>query len=258
MLIDTHAHLDDRRFDRDRKQIIEQCREEGVLCIINAGVNVSSSIKSINLASRYPFIYAAVGIHPHDARTMDGNSVEILGSLARKDKVVAIGEIGLDYHYDFSPRDRQKAAFRQQLNLARDMKLPVVIHDREAHGDIIKILKEEKASEIGGVMHCFSGSRETARECMDMNFFISFAGPVTFHNARKAREAVAYVPLDRMLLETDCPYLTPVPYRGKRNYPGNVKYVAEEISRIKGISTEELMDAVAANTGKLFGIDFGQ
>lgn len=256
MLIDTHAHLDDRRFDRDRDQIIRQCKKEGVVCIINAGADISSSVKSISLASEYSFIYATVGIHPHDAKGMDDNSVEVLRSLAKKERVVAIGEIGLDYHYNFSPREQQKKAFREQLNLARELKLPVVIHDRESHGDILTILKEEKAYEIGGVMHCFSGSKEMAREFINMNFYISFAGPVTFHNARRVKEVAEYVPLDRLLVETDCPYLTPVPNRGKRNYPANVKYIAEEISRIKNVSTEELWNSVASNTKKLFNITF--
>lgn len=256
MLIDTHAHLNDKRFDRDREQVIYQCRDEGVVCIINAGTDVSSSIKSISLAGKYSFIYATVGVHPHDAKTMDENSIEVLSALARKDKVVAIGEIGLDYHYDFSPREQQKEAFRKQLNLARELNLPVVIHDREAHGDIMEILREENACEIGGVMHCFSGSKEMARECMDMNFYISFAGPVTFSNARKAKEIAEYVPIDRILIETDCPYLTPVPHRGKRNYPGNVKYVSEEIARIKGLDVEELLEAVAVNTKTLFNVNF--
>jgi TatD DNase family protein len=254
MLIDTHAHLNDRRFERDRKEVIRQCIDDGVVCVINAGSNISSSIKSIGLAGEYSFIYATVGIHPHDAKTADENSVELLRSLAKKDKVVALGEIGLDYHYDFSPRDRQKKVFRDQLNLARELKMPVVIHDRESHGDILKILKEEKASEIGGVMHCFSGSKEVARECMDMDFYISIAGPVTFENAWRAKEVAEYIPLDRILIETDCPYLTPVPHRGKRNYPGYVKYVAEEICRIKGIEFDQLMEAVAANTKKIFNI----
>jgi TatD DNase family protein len=161
----------------------------------------------------------------------------------------------LDYHYDFSPRDKQKQVFREQIGLARELKLPIVVHDREAHGDILKILKQEKAGEVGGVMHCFSGSRETAKECMDMNFFISFAGPITFGNARRAKEVASYVPMDRLLVETDCPYLTPVPLRGKRNYPGNVKFVVEEICDIKDLAREQLLEAVLDNTKKLFGID---
>lgn len=255
MLIDTHAHLDDKRFERDRRQVIEQCISDGVVCIINAGSSISSSIKSVKLAAEYPLIYAAVGVHPHDAKTWDENSGQLLKAFAQKEKVVAIGEIGLDYHYDFSPRDRQKEVFREQLNLARDMKLPVVIHDRESHGDILRILKEERAWEIGGVMHCFSGSKDTARECMDMNFHISLAGPVTFENARKAREVAEYVPLDRILIETDCPYLTPVPHRGKRNYPGYVRFVAQEICRLKGIEHEELMVEVARSVKNVFNID---
>jgi len=255
VLVDTHAHLDDKKFDDDREEVIQRCVEEGVVCIINAGSNLSSSIKAISLAAEHPIIYAAVGIHPHDAKTADNYSTEILCSLAVRDKVVAIGEIGLDYHYDFSPRDKQKQVFREQIGLARELKLPIVVHDREAHGDILKILKQEKAGEVGGVMHCFSGSRETAKECMDMNFFISFAGPITFGNARRAKEVASYVPMDRLLVETDCPYLTPVPLRGKRNYPGNVKFVVEEICDIKDLAREQLLEAVLDNTKKLFGID---
>jgi TatD DNase family protein len=255
MLIDTHAHLNDSRFDRDREQVIDRCMDDGLVCIINAGSDISSSIKSIDLARRYGPIYATVGIHPHDAKTADQNSIDILRPLARKEKVVAVGEIGLDYHYDFSPREQQKKVFRDQLGLAREMKLPVVIHDREAHNDTVRILKEERASDIGGVMHCFSGSKEMAKECMDMGFYISIAGPVTFDNARRAKEVARYIPLDKLLIETDSPYLTPVPFRGKRNYPGYVRYVAEEICRLKGIELDALIEQVAVNVKKLFNID---
>ncbi len=255
MLIDTHAHLDDKRFDGDREQIINQCVEEGMVCIINAGSNLSSSVKSIALAADYPIIYAAVGIHPHDAATADQNTIEVLGALAAKKKVVAIGEIGLDYHYDFSPRELQKQVLADQIGLARELKLPIIIHDRESHRDVVEILKKEKAREVGGVMHCFSGSREMAKECMDMGFYISFAGPVTFDNAKRAREVAGYVPEDRLLIETDCPYLTPAPLRGRRNYPGNVKYIADEIGRIKGLDNDRLMESVLNNTGRLFNID---
>jgi TatD DNase family protein len=254
MLIDTHAHLNDSRFDRDRDQVIARCIDDGLACIINAGSDISSSIKSIDLARRYEIIYATVGIHPHDAKTADRHSMDILRPLARKDKVVAVGEIGLDYHYDFSPRDQQQKVFRDQLGLAREIKLPVVIHDRESHGDIVRILKDERASDIGGVMHCFSGSREMAKECLDMGFYISIAGPVTFDNARRAKEVAKYVPLDRLLIETDSPYLTPVPFRGKRNYPGYVRYVAEEICRLKEIDFDTLTKQVAANVENLFNI----
>ncbi len=255
MLIDTHAHLDDKKFDGDREQIINKCVEEGVICIINAGSNLSSSIKSIALAEEHSIIFAAVGIHPHDAKTADNYTVKLLRSLAGRKKVVAIGEIGLDYHYDFSPRERQKQVFREQICLAKKLRLPVIIHDRESRGDMLQILKEEKAWEVGGVMHCFSGSRETAKKCMDMNFFISFAGPVTFDNARKTREVAAYVPVDRLLIETDCPYLAPVPHRGKRNYPGNVRHIADEISRIKKLKGDSLLEFVLDNTRRLFNID---
>lgn len=255
MLIDTHAHLDDKRFDNDREDIIKRCIEEGMACIINAGTNMSTSVKAISLAKEHSIIYATIGIHPHEAKTADDYSMELLHSLAGKDKVVAIGEIGLDYHHDFSPRDKQKQVFREQIGLAKELGLPIVIHDREAHGDILKIMKEEKAAEIGGVMHCFSGSKETARECMNMNFFISFAGPVTFENAKKSKEAARYVPADRLLVETDCPYLTPVPFRGKRNYPGNVRFVVDEICRLKALDREQLLETVRYNTKSLFGVD---
>jgi TatD DNase family protein len=255
MLVDTHAHLDDKRFDDDREEVIKRCVDEGMVCIINAGSNLSSSIKSIALADKHTIIYAAVGIHPHDAKTADDNTVELLRLLAGKQKVVAIGEIGLDYHYDFSPREKQKQVFREQIGLARELKLPIVIHDRQAHEDTLKVLKEERAWETGGVMHCFSGSREMAKECMDMNFLISFAGPVTFDNARRAKEVADYVPVQRLLVETDCPYLAPVPLRGKRNYPGNVRYVAKEISRIKGLNSDRLLETVLDNTKRLFNID---
>ncbi len=255
MLIDAHAHLDDSRFDRDRGHIIQKCIDEGMVCIINGGTNISTSIKSISLAKEYPIIYATIGIHPHEAKAADDNTIELLRSFADKDKVVAIGEIGLDYYRDLSPRDKQQQVFRQQIGLARELGLPIVIHDRDAHGDILKIMKEEKAGEVGGMMHCFSGSKETAKECMDMGFYISFAGPVTFENAKRLKEVARYVPVDRLFTETDCPYLTPVPFRGKRNYPGNVEFVAEEICRLKNLDREQLLRAICDNTKNLYGID---
>ncbi len=255
MLIDAHAHLDDSRFDKDRGDIIQRCAREGVMCIINAGTNLSTSIKAISLAEEHSIIYATIGIHPHEAKTADDNTMELLRSFAGKDKVVAIGEIGLDYYRDLSPRDKQQQVFRDQINLARELGLPIVIHDRDAHGDILRIMKEEKADDVGGMMHCFSGSREMAKECMDMGFYISFAGPVTFENARRLKEVARYVPVDRLLTETDCPYLTPVPFRGKRNYPGNVKFVVEEICRLKGLAREQLTEIIYDNTKELYGMD---
>jgi len=254
MLFDTHAHLDDDRFDKDRDETIMQCQRDGVELILNAGSNIETSVKAIALAKKYEFIYAAVGVHPHDAAEMDEETAGVLAALAGNKKVRAIGEIGLDYHYDFSPRDVQKQRFVEQIDLARQLKLPVIVHDREAHGDVMDIFKKTRIKEVGGVLHSFSGSAEMALECIKLGLYISISGPVTFENARKTVEAVKQVPLDMLLIETDSPYLTPVPYRGKRNYPGYVRFVAEKIAEIKGISFEEVARQTLENGKRLFGI----
>lgn len=255
MLFDTHAHLDDGRFDEDRDEVIEQCTEAGVDLILNAASNLETSHKSIGLAEKYPFIYASVGVHPHDASEMDERTAEVLAALAENKKVRAIGEIGLDYHYDLSPRDVQKKRFIEQIDLARQLKLPVIVHDREAHGDVMDVFKQSRIKEVGGVLHSFSGSEEMAMECIKLGLYISISGPVTFTNARKTVEAVRAVPLDMLLIETDSPYLTPVPHRGKRNYPGYVRLVAEKIAEIKGISFEEVAQKTMENGKRLFGIE---
>ena len=254
MLFDTHAHLDDDRFDKDRDETIMQCQRDGVELILNAGSNIETSVKAIALAKKYEFIYAAVGVHPHDAAEMDEETAGVLAALAGNKKVRAIGEIGLDYHYDFSPRDVQKQRFVEQIDLARQLKLPVIVHDREAHGEVMDIFKKTRIKEVGGVLHSFSGSAEMALECIKLGLYISISGPVTFENARKTVEAVKQVPLDMLLIETDSPYLTPVPYRGKRNYPGYVRFVAEKIAEIKGISFEEVARQTLENGKRLFGI----
>jgi len=254
MLFDTHAHLDDHKFDNDRDNVIKQCREEGVELILNAGADVETSVKSIALAKEYDFIYAAVGVHPHSASDMDEDTISVLASLAENKKVRAIGEIGLDYHYDYSPRDVQKRRFIEQIDLARQLKLPVIVHDREAHGDIMDIFKKNRIKEVGGVLHSFSGSAEMALECLRLGLYISISGPVTFANAKKTIEAVKEVPMDMLLIETDSPYLTPVPHRGKRNYPGYVRYVAEKVAEIKGLSYEEVAQKTNENGRRLFGI----
>lgn len=254
MLFDTHAHMDDHRFDSDRDKILGQCRQDGVELILNAGSNIETSVKSIALAEKYDFIYAAVGIHPHDTSDMDEETAAVLAALAENNKVKAIGEIGLDYHYDFSPREIQKRRFIEQIDLARQLRLPVIVHDREAHGDVMNIFRKTRINEVGGVLHSFSGSAEMALECVKLGLYISISGPVTFDNARKTVEAVKKVPLDMLLIETDSPYLTPVPYRGKRNYPGYVRLVAEKIAEIKGISFEEAAIQTKENGRRLFGI----
>ncbi|MBP7073326.1 MAG: TatD family hydrolase [Clostridia bacterium] len=255
MLFDTHAHLDDDRFDKDRDETIIQCQRDGVELILNAGSNIETSVKAIALSKKYEFIYAAVGVHPHDAAEMDEETAGVLAALAGNRKVRAIGEIGLDYHYDLSPRDVQKQRFVEQIDLARQLKLPIIVHDREAHGDVMDIFKKTRIKEVGGVLHSFSGSAEMALECIKLGLYISISGPVTFENARKTVEAVKQVPLDMLLIETDSPYLTPVPYRGKRNYPGYVRLVAEKIAEIKGISFEEVARQTLENGKRLFGIE---
>ncbi|MBM7855176.1 TatD DNase family protein [Desulfohalotomaculum tongense] len=253
-LIDSHAHIDDERFDEDREQVIERARQNGLSKIINIGHDLESSRRSVQLAEKYRFIYAAVGVHPHDAKDVPGDYLEQLKEMSRQDKVLSIGEIGLDYYYDLSPREVQKKVFIEQLNLAKELNLPVVIHLRDAYGDFLDIMRVEGLEPITGVMHCYSGSWEVAKECLNMGFYISFAGPVTFKNAQKVREVAARVPLERLLVETDCPYLTPVPHRGKRNEPAYVKYVAEQLAALKGITLEELSQSVCRNAEKLFGI----
>ncbi len=253
-LIDSHAHLDDSKFEDDREEVLDRARREGVVQIINAGYDLPSSARSTGLVAKYPCVFAAVGIHPHDAAGLPVDYLDRLREMARQQGVVAIGEIGLDYYRDLSPRDVQQRVFREQLALARELDLPVIIHDREAHGDILEILRRDGVGPAGGVMHCFSGSWEMARECMAMGLYISFAGPVTYPNARRPREVAARVDLSRLLVETDAPYLTPQARRGKRNEPAYVRYVAEEIAAIRDMSLEELARVTTENARRLFGL----
>ncbi|WP_427337722.1 TatD family hydrolase [Caloranaerobacter sp. DY30410] len=255
MLIDSHAHLDDKRFDKDRDKIIKNLKDNDVSIVINPGADLASSVKAVALAEEYENIYAAVGIHPHDAKTMDEDTIEVLKSLLKKDKVIAVGEIGLDYHYDFSPRDIQKKWFREQIKLAKEFNLPIIVHDREAHKDVYDILKEEQDGTLRGVLHCFSGSVEMAKEYIKMGFYISFAGPVTFKNAKTPKEVVKAIDINRILIETDSPYLTPHPHRGKRNEPLYVRYVAAMIAELKGMTIEEVARITAENTKRLFNIN---
>ncbi|WP_069650468.1 TatD family hydrolase [Caloranaerobacter ferrireducens] len=255
MLIDSHAHLDDRRFDKDRDKIIKNLKNNDIWVVINPGADLASSIKAVALAEEYENIYAAVGIHPHDAKTMDDDTIEVLKSLLKKDKVIAVGEIGLDYHYDFSPRDIQRKWFREQIKLAKEFNLPIIVHDREAHKDVYNILKEEQDGTLRGVLHCFSGSVEMAKEYIKMGFYISFAGPVTFKNAKTPKEVVKAIDINRILIETDSPYLTPHPHRGKRNEPLYVRYVAAMIAELKGLTVEEVARITTENTKRLFNID---
>lgn len=254
MLIDSHAHLDSRRFDGDREETIRRAREAGVERIINIGFDRNTIPTTLELAERHSFIYAAIGWHPVESIHMREEDLAWIESLAAHEKVVAIGEIGLDYHWDTSPKEVQHQVFREQIRLAKRLGLPVVIHNRDAHADVVRLLKEENAGEVGGVMHCFSGSWEIAKMCLDMNFYISFGGPVTFKNARVPKEVLAKVPLDRLMIETDCPYLAPEPYRGKRNEPAYVSLVADAAAQIKGIDRDELVNITGQNSLNCFRI----
>ncbi|GFN36542.1 TatD family hydrolase [Tepidimicrobium xylanilyticum] len=254
MLVDSHAHLDDGRFDRDRDKLIKSLKEFGVDLVINPGADLNSSIKAVSISEEYDNIYAAVGVHPHSAKEMDEYTIDILKSFTNRRKVVAIGEIGLDYYYDNSPRDIQREKFIEQLNLAKEVKLPVIIHSRDANKDTFDILKEAQDGTLRGVMHCYSGSVEMAMEYLKLGFYISLAGPVTFKNARVAKEVAKAVPLDKLLIETDAPYLTPEPYRGKRNEPIYVRYVAGTIAELKGISFEEVAKQTSQNAKRLFNL----
>lgn len=257
MLIDSHAHLDDPRFGEDRGDVIERAREAGVAAIINAGADMASSRSSVDLAREYSgYIFATVGIHPHAAKEATEQSYIELGHLLKEPGVVAVGEIGLDYHYDLSPRPVQREVFARQLELAQSHNAPVVIHMREATRDTLDILKPY-AGRLRGVLHCFSGSWETAAEVLGMGFHLGFDGPITFGNAAKLCEVAAQVPLERVLVETDCPYLTPAPHRGSRNEPALVAKVAEKLAVIKGVSRQEIEVQTANNTLSLFSLTLG-
>ncbi|MFD9628700.1 TatD family hydrolase [Peribacillus muralis] len=255
MLFDTHVHVNADQFNEDLEEVIQRAKEAGVNNMVVVGFDRPTIKRAMELVETYDFMYAAVGWHPVDAIDMTEDDLRWIEELSSHPKVVAIGEMGLDYHWDKSPKDVQVEVFRKQIRLAKKVGLPIVIHNREATADIVKILKEEEASSVGGIMHCFSGSAETALECINMNFYISLGGPVTFKNAKKPKEVAAAVPLDRLLIETDCPYLAPHPFRGKRNEPSYVKLVAEQIAEIKQLTIEEVSQATTENAKKLFGIN---
>lgn len=256
MFFDSHAHLNDAKFDDDREEVIRRAREEyGVSRILNIGFNRETIRTSLELAESYDFIYTAVGWHPHDAKDCTEEDLDWIETLCDHPKVVALGEMGLDYYWDHSPRGIQESVFRQQIRLAREIGMPVIIHDRDAHEDVVRILREEHAEEVGGVMHCFSGDWDVAKACLDMNFYIGLGGPVTFKNAKLPKEIARKVPLDRLLIETDCPYLAPHPHRGKRNESGYVRLVAETIAELREMSLEELARITYENANRLFRIE---
>lgn len=250
---DTHAHLYDKAFDRDRDEVLTRTLE-AVDYVVIPSENYETSQKAVRLAETYGPVYGAVGIHPHETKYASEEILQKIGDLAQLPKVKAIGEIGLDYHFFYSDKETQQKWFARQIELARDLDLPFLIHDREAHGDTLSILKKHKNSRMRGIMHCFSGSVETAEELMKLGFYISLAGPLVFPNSRRLKEAAREIPLDRLLIETDSPYLTPPPHRGERNEPANVIYVAEEIARLKGISVETVVEETRKNGLSIYGI----
>jgi TatD DNase family protein len=253
MIFDSHAHYDDEAFNEDRDKVIQGLGDNGVIGVLNCGASIESARMSVELSNKYDFIYSAVGVHPEHADMVNGEVIEELRSLAQNSKVKAIGEIGLDYYYDENPsREIQKTAFKLQMKLAKELKLPVVIHDRDAHKDTLDILRE--FPEVIGVVHCFSGSVEFAKECLKLGYYIGFTGVITFKNAVKIIEVARVVPMDRMLVETDCPYMAPTPYRGKRNQSDYIKYIIEKIAEIKELTTGEIEDATVINVKRLLDI----
>ena len=253
MLFDTHAHLDDRAFDEDREQLLCGLAARGTSLVMNPGCSLESSENAVALANRYPWIYAAVGSHPDVADEVNDAVLERYRLLAAENpKVKAIGEIGIDYHYEDIPRELQLKAFRMQMALARELNLPVIVHEREAHEDGMKVVKE--FPEVTGVFHCYSGSAEMARQLVDLGWYIGFTGVLTFKNARKAIETAQGIPLERIVLETDCPYMAPVPFRGKRNDPSYLCYMAEKLAQIRGLSVEEIGHITAENGKRLYRI----
>ena len=252
MLFDTHAHLNDPAFDPDREELMAGLASKGVGLVMNAGCSLESSRDIVNMAAKYPWLYASVGSHPDSANEVNEEVIEEYRQLCKNEKVKAIGEIGLDYYYEDIPRDIQKQAFRMQMALAKELDMPVIIHERDAHDDGMRIVKEFPG--VTGVFHCYSGSAEMARQLVKMGWYIGFTGVLTFKNARKAVETAASIPLDRIVIETDCPFMAPEPFRGKRNDPGYLYRMAERLAEIRGISPEEAASITTENAKRLYRI----
>lgn len=252
MIFDTHAHYNDQAFDEDREKLIQSLPENGIGLVVNIGANLESTKESIKLAETYPFFYASAGVHPSDTAELNDENLAWLEECANRKKVVAVGETGLDYYWDEPDRNIQKEWFERQMEMAREVKLPVIIHSRDAAKDTLNMMKAVRAGEIGGVIHCFSYSVEMAREFLNMGFYLGIGGVLTFKNAKKLKEVAEYAPLDRIVLETDCPYMAPSPNRGKRNSSLNLPYVAEELARIKGMTVEEIEQVTFENGKSLY------
>ena len=252
MIIDTHAHFDDKAFAEDREGLLTQLSEHGIFRVINSGASLEGCKRTIELTEKYDFIYGTLGIHPCDCGELTEEDIQWIKEKCALEKIVAVGEIGLDYYWDDTEREVQRKWFARQMLLAKELKLPMVIHSREAALDTITMMKEHNAQEAGGVIHCYSYTKESAREFLDMGFYFGIGGVVTFRNAKKLKEAVEYIPMDRILTETDSPYLAPVPNRGKRNDSRNLPYVVAEIARVKGLTTEEVEAICMENAHRLY------
>lgn len=253
MIFDTHAHYDDEAFDDDREQLLERMRNRGVEYIVNIGASMQSCKSTIGLVRRFPYVYGALGVHPDEVAELTEDDYQWLERSIYKPKIVAVGEIGLDYHWNDN-REQQIEAFERQMDIARQADLPIVVHSRDAAKDTFEVMKENNAGDIGGIIHCFSYTKEMAKQFMDMGFYIGIGGVVTFNNAKKLCEVVAYMPMEKMVLETDCPYLSPVPNRGKRNDSFNLPYVVSKIAEIKGLSSSEVIDITCENAKNVYGI----
>lgn len=254
MLIDTHVHLNAHQYDEDLDEVIQRARENGLEKMVVVGFDRPTITRTMELIEEYDDIYGVIGWHPVDAIDCTDDDLAWIEELSKHEKIVGIGETGLDYHWDKSPKDVQKALFRKQLALAKRVNLPIIIHNRESTDDCVEILKEENAQDIGGIMHAFSGDEKTADEIIAMNFYVSLGGPVTFKNAQLPKDIAVHVPLDKLLVETDAPYLTPHPYRGKRNEPAHVKLVAEKIAELRRMTYEDLAEATTENAKRLYNI----
>lgn len=261
MIFETHAHYDDEAFEQDRADLLAVMKEHGIGTIVNIAADLESCQTTLALSEEYSFVYAALGVHPSGTGELTEASLKWIADLCRErsvkkgGKVVAVGEIGLDYHWEEPDRDIQRKWFERQMEMAREVSLPLVIHSRDAAKDTCDIMKVHRADEIGGIVHCYSYSRELAREFLDMGFSFGIGGVVTFNNAKKLKETVEYLPMENIVLETDSPYLAPVPFRGKRNSSLNLRYVAEEIGRIKQIETEKVIEITERNAIRLFGLE---
>lgn len=254
MIFDTHAHYDDEAFDLDRDELLTQLKEHGIEAVTNVGASMKSCKATLELTRKYPFVYGAVGVHPNETGELSESDMKWLLEAAMEEKIVAVGEIGLDYYWEEPDHETQKKWFVRQLALAEKVKLPIIIHSREAARDTLDIMKAEQAGKLGGVIHCFSYSKEMAREYLNMGFYLGIGGVVTFKNAKKLKEVVEYMPMEQMVLETDCPYLAPVPNRGRRNSSFNLPYVVREISQIKNLPAEQIIQITSENAKRLYGL----